>query len=77
MADSTNSPIQSGHLLVPLFDYDTAAEVLQVSRRTVRRLCLLGELKLTYVGTGGRTPRVDPASVAAFIDRRTFVPKAT
>jgi excisionase family DNA binding protein len=75
MPDDAKSAIQSGHLLVPLFDYDTAAEVLQVSRRTVRRLCLQGELKLTYVGTGGRTPRVDPASVAAFIERRAFVPK--
>jgi len=50
---------------------DEVAEILNISKKTVYRLCGCGDLVCLPVGKGGRTLRVIPSSVNEYIQRQT------
>lgn len=53
-----------------LYRYDETAELLSVSKQTVRRAVEAGELAVVYVGRKGRDPRITAGSIRRYVERK-------
>jgi len=51
-----------------LYRYDEAAELLSLSKQSIRRLVDAGDLERVYVA--GREPRITQESIAGYVKRK-------